>query len=267
MQESSLNKCKNWPRHEIFSKTRIPLETSFFVRLDGWRFKRLSRTIKAEKPFDDKFAKCVVYSGRILFTKSFNPTLVYVASDELNILFLDRGPFSRRVEKTNSVLTGLISSAFSLNPQRFFDEKPVVAFDSRVVVASTEEKIVEYLSWRQINAWRNHNNAYAYYNAYAYWMFYKMGYKPSKIARKLKGLRTEELHEVMFKQGVNLAKTPQWQRRGILMYKQPFSKKVENHTVTRWMIRENWNLPLFTSKEGAKLIHQILKWAKEKRKN
>ena len=261
MQESSLNKYQNWPKHEIFSKTCIPPETSFLIRLDGWRFQKLSEMIKAEKPFDEKFAKCVVSSGKILFTNSFSPTLIYVASDELNILFLNSDPFRRRVEKINSVLAGLISSAFSLNTQKFFEEKPVVAFDSRVVVASTEEKIVEYLSWRQMNAWRNHNNAYAY------WVFHKMGYKPSKIARKLKGLRTEELHEIMFKQGVNLAKTPQWQRRGILMHKQPFSKKVENHTVTRWMIRENWNLPLFTSKKGAKLIHQILNWTKEKRKN
>jgi len=261
MQESSLNKYKNWPKHEIFSKTRIPPETSFFVRLDGWRFKKLSRTIKAEKPFDEKFAKCVVYSGKILFTKSLNPALVHVASDELNILFLNSGPFSGRVEKTNSLLAGLISSAFSLDTQRFFDEKSIVAFDSRVIVASTEEKIVEYLSWRQMNAWRNHNNAYAY------WVFRKIGYEPSKIARELKGLRTEELHEIMFKQGVNLVKTPQWQRRGILIYREPFSKKVEKHIVTRWMIRENWNLPLFTSKKGAKMIHQILRWTKEKRKN
>jgi tRNA(His) guanylyltransferase len=261
MQESSLNKYENWPKHEIFSKTCIPPETSFFVRLDGWRFQKLSEMMESEKPFDEKFAKCVVSSGKILFTKSFNPSLIYVASDELNILFLDSGPFRRRVEKIDSVLAGLISSAFSLSAQKFFDEKLVAAYDSRVVVTSTEEKIVEYLSWRQMNAWRNHNNAYAYS------VFHKIGHKPSEIARRLGGTRTEELHEIMLKHGANLAKTPQWQRRGILMYRQPFSKQVETHKVTRRMIRENWNLPLFTSKKGAQLIHQILQWTKEKRKN
>ncbi|MDH5754546.1 MAG: tRNA 5'-guanylyltransferase [Candidatus Bathyarchaeota archaeon] len=252
MQESSWNKYKNWPKHEIFSKTCIPPEISFFIRLDGWKFRKLSETIKAEKPFDKKFAKCLVSSGKILFKKGFNPALIYVASDELNTLFLNAAPFRRRIEKINSVLASLVSNAFSLNLQRFFNEKRAIAFDSRIVVASTEEKMMEYLSWRQINAWRNHNNAYAY------WIFREMGYKPVEISKKLKGLKTEELHEIVFGQGVNLAKTPQWQRRGIFIYKHPFLKKTKNHLVTRWKLEENWNLPLFTSREGVKLIQQIL---------
>jgi len=260
MQESSSNKYKNWSKHEIFSRTYIPPETPFFVRLDGWKFRKLSETLKAEKPFDKKFAKSLVSSGKILFKKGFNPALIYVASDELNVLFLNAAPFRRRIEKINSVLASLISSAFSLNLQKFFNEKHVTAFDSRIIVASTEEKIMEYLAWRQINSWRNHNNAYAY------WIFRKMGYKPAEISKKLKGLKTEELHEIMFRQGVNLAKTPQWQRRGILIYKQPFLKKAKNHPVTRWKVEEHWKLPLFTSREGVKLIQQILEWTRQKRK-
>ncbi len=260
MQESSLNRHKNWSKHEIFSKTCIPPETPFFLRLNGWRFKKLSEALKAEKPYDKKIEKCLVSSGKMLFSKGFNPTLIYVASDELNILFLNANPFRRRVEKIDSVSAGLISSAFSSNIQKTFSEKTVVAFDSRVVVTSTKEKIVEYLSWRQMNTWRNHNNAYAY------WVFRKMGYKPPKIAKKLIGLKTEELHEIMLRQSINLTKTPLWQRRGILIYKQPFLKKVENRLRTRWKIRKNWNLPLFTSKNGTQLIQQILEWTKEKRK-
>ena len=202
MQESSLNKYKNWPKHEIFSRTCIPPEASFFIRLDGWKFRRLSESLKAEKSFDEQFAKCLVSSsGKILFNKGFNPALIYVASDELNILFLNVSPFRRRIEKINSVLASLISSVFSLNLQKFFNEKRAIAFNSRIVIASTEEKMMEYLAWRQIDAWRNHNNAYAY------WIFRKMGHKPAEISKKLKGLKTEELHEMMFRQGVNLAKT------------------------------------------------------------
>jgi len=36
-----------------------------------------------------------------------------------------------------------------------------------------------------------------------------MGYQSAEIAKKLKGLKTKKFHEMMFKQGVNLAKTPQ----------------------------------------------------------
>jgi len=260
MQESSLNKYKNWSKNEIFSKTCILPETSFFIRLDGWRFRKLSETIKAEKPFDEKFAKCLVSSGKILFRKGFNPALIYVASDELNILFINAAPFSGRIEKLNSVLACLVSSAYSLNLQSFFNKKQVAAFDSRIVITSSVEKIIEYLSWRQTNTWRNHNNTYAY------WIFRKIGYKPAEIAKKLKGLKSKEFHEIMFKQGVNLAKTPQWQRRGILTYKQPFLKKTKNSLVERWRIKEDWNLPLFTTKDGAELIQRILEWTEQKRK-
>lgn len=260
MQESSLNKYKNWPKHEIFSKSCIPPETAFFVRLDGWKFRKLSETIKTEKPFDKKFAKCLVSSGKILFKKGFTPALVYVVSDEINILFLNAAPFRGRIEKVNSVLASLVSSAFRRSLQKFFNKENIAVFDSRIVVVSTDEKIMEYLAWRQTNNWRNHNNAYAY------WVFHKMGYKPLEISKKLKGLKTEELHEIMFRQGVNLAKTPQWQRRGILVYKQPFLRKVENRFVTRWKINENWKLPLFTSGDGVKLIKQILEWTRQKRK-
>jgi len=254
MQESSLSEYKNWSKHEIFSKVCIPPEISFFIRLDGWKFKKLSETLKTKRPFDEKFAKCLVFSGKILFEIGFSPAFIYVASDELNILFLNAAPFRGRIEKVNSVLAGLVSSAFALNMQKFYKKESVAAFDSRIVVISNDEKIVEYLAWRQTNTWRNHNNAYAH------WVLRRLGHKPSEISRKLRGVKTEELNDMMFKQGVNLAKTPQWQRRGILIYKEPFPRKSRSQIVTRWRIREDWMLPLFTAEQGTNLIKQILDW-------
>lgn len=254
MQESSWNEYKHWPKHEIFSKTCIPPTTPFFIRLDGWNFKRISEKLNTEKPFDKKFAKCIVFSGKILFQSGFSPALICVASDELNILFLNAAPFRGRIEKINSVVAGLISSAFTLNLQKYFNKENVVAFDSRIVVVSDSKKIIEYLAWRQMNAWRNHNNAYVY------WILRKLGHKPSKISKKLRGLKTEELHEMMFRQGVNLAVTPQWQRRGILIHKEPFLRKFGGQFVTRWRLKEEWELPLFTSKQGVALVKQILDW-------
>jgi len=148
MQESFSNEYKNWPKHEIFSKSCIPPETAFFVRLDGWKFRKLSETIKTEKPFDKKFAKCLVSSGKILFKKGFTPALVYVVSDEINILFLNAAPFRRRIEKVNSVLTSLVSSAFTLSLRKFFNKENIAAFDSRIIVVSTDKKIMQYLAWR-----------------------------------------------------------------------------------------------------------------------
>jgi tRNA(His) 5'-end guanylyltransferase len=255
MRELYWNKGSNSSKHEIFSQLHVPPDTPFFVRLDGRRFQAISKKVYAEKPFDERFAKCLVASARAMFQGGFNPALVYVASDEINALFFYTAPFRRRIEKTNSILAGVASSAFSLNVAKFFKKTLVAAFDSRIIVSS-QEKITEYLTWRQMDAWRNHNNAYAY------WLLRRIGHKPSEAAKILKGLKTKDLHEILFRHGVNLSQTPSWQRRGILVYREPYQKQVKNRIVTRRRIIENWNLPLFSSKEGQSLISKSLSGAK-----
>jgi tRNA(His) guanylyltransferase len=259
MQESYWNRSSNHSKHEIFSQLQVPPDTPFFTRLDGRRFQAISEKVGADKPFDERFAKCLVASARALFESNFNPTLVYVASDEINVLFLHAAPFRRRIEKTNSILAGIASSAFSLSAAKLFKKTLITAFDSRIIVSS-QEKVTEYLTWRQRDAWRNHNNAYAY------WLFRRNGYKPSEATKKLKGLRTKDLHEILFSHGTKLTQTPAWQRRGILLYREPYQKRVKNQIATRRQIKENWNLPLFSSKEGKDLIRQILRWAEPQRR-
>ncbi len=255
MRESYSNKGSNHSKHEIFSKLQIPPTTPFFARLDGRRFKAISEKIGAKKTFDKRFAKCLVKSARAVYRGGFNPVLIYVASDELNVLFLYTSPVRRRVEKINSVLAGIASSAFSLSLLKNFEKNSITSFDSRII-SSSSDKIIEYLLWRQRDAWRNHNNAYAY------WLFRKIGHKPSKAAKMLKGLKSRDLHEILFRHGINLAKTPAWQRRGILIYREPYQKQVGNCVVTRRRIKENWELPLFSSEKGQTLIQKILELAK-----
>ncbi len=246
------NKSVNPSEHETFFRLEIPPETPFFIRLDGWRFQAISQAVNTQKPFDQNFAICLVTSGRALFQINLNPTLVYVASDEINTLFLRAAPFGRRVEKIDSVSAEVVSSAFSLCIQKLFNKTVTAAFDSRIILSPSQKKIIEYLTWRQKDAYRNHNNAYAY------WLLRKKGHTPSETAKMLKGLKTEDVDETLSAQGINLAKTPSWQRRGILVYKEPYKKQVKNHVITRKQIKENWKLPLFSSTEGRRLIQQIL---------
>jgi tRNA(His) 5'-end guanylyltransferase len=241
--------------NEVFSKLQIPTDTPFFVRLNGRRFQAVSEKLKAEKPFDKKFTKCLVKAGKAIFQENLNPALIYVASDEINVLFANCAPFNRRVEKINSVLAGIVSSVFALNALRLFKKSLTVAFDSRIIVVP-EEKSVNYLTWRQLDAWRNHNNAYAY------WLQRKMGHKLKEAAKTLKGLKTDELRQLLLQHGVNLAKTPAWQRRGALVYRCPYRKRRETRMVTRWRVVENWNLPVFSSKEGKAFIQQVVEWHK-----
>jgi len=94
-----LNSLENLMGNEIFSKTSIPHRAGFFVRLDGGKFRKLFEVVGAEKPFDEKFAKCLVYAGRTLFEKGLSPTLIYIVSDELNILFANWTSFHGRLRK------------------------------------------------------------------------------------------------------------------------------------------------------------------------
>jgi tRNA(His) 5'-end guanylyltransferase len=261
MPESSLNENADpeQTKDDIFSQLQVPPHKPFFVRLDGRRFQIVAEKLRTTKPFDKKFADCLVASGKAIFQAGFNPALIYIASDEINTFFTYTAPFNRRVEKINSVLSGTVSSTFSLNVLKVFNKDLTVAFDSRIIITS-RGKAFQYVTWRQRDLWRNHNNAYAY------WMLRKTGRKPSEAAKKLKGLKAKELHDFLFKHGVNLAKTPSWQRRGILIHKQPYQKQLETTTVTRWRIEENWNLPLFITAEGKALLQQILEWTKPNKK-
>lgn len=113
-QGLSLNNYVYLAKNEVFSKASVPLGTCFFVRLDGWKSRRLSEAVGAEKPFDEKFVRCLVSSGKLLFKVGFNPALVYAVSDELNILFMSSAPFNGRIEKIDSITSSLVSSAFAI---------------------------------------------------------------------------------------------------------------------------------------------------------
>jgi tRNA(His) 5'-end guanylyltransferase len=73
-------------------------------------------------------------------------------------------------------------------------------------------------------------------------------------------MSSSELHELMFSHGVNLAKTPAWQRRGILVHKQGYEKEGVDRmsarpiTTRRSKVVQNWDLPIFKSPQGREML-------------
>ena len=55
---------------------------------------------------------------------------------------------------------------------------------------------------------------------------------------ELRGMKEHEIHELVFAKGINLARTPVWQRRGVMIYRK------EGKVVA------DWELPLFRSPDG-----------------
>jgi tRNA(His) 5'-end guanylyltransferase len=237
--------------YEIFSNlATIP---PVFVRLDGRAFHGLTKNFGFAKPFDDRFCSAMVAACRALVAKSgLAPVFAYTFSDEISLYFTGL-PFSGRVEKIDSVAASYAASALTL---ALAADEPL-AFDARIVQA-TPETAIEYMTGRQDEAWRNHLNSYCQQALIA------EGMDATDAARKLKGLPASELHELMHKRGLNLAKTPAWQRRGILVCKKEEEKAgynpvTDEHVmVTRSRVAEDRDLPLFSTPEGQAFLKKLV---------
>jgi tRNA(His) 5'-end guanylyltransferase len=190
---------------------------------------------------------------RLLVGESgLTPVFAYTFSDEIS-LYLTELPFSGRVEKIDSVAASYAASALTLA----LGTKEPLAFDARIVQA-TPESAIEYMTGRQDEAWRNHLNSYCQQ------ALISEGMDGTDAARILKGMPAQELHEMMHKRGVNLAKTPAWQRRGVLVCKKEIQKDgynpvtKEHVTVTRSRVTADRDLPLFTTPDGQAFLKKLV---------
>lgn len=102
-------------------------------------------------------------------------------------------------------------------------------------------------------------------NAYCQYILVREGMTRKEAAAFLKGRPAREMHEVAFSRGVNLAETPAWQRRGILVRKR--ERKVKGFNPRAGKVEESYrsevvtdrNLPVFASPEGRALLSSILR--------
>jgi len=225
MQRKSA-KSSSW---EIYSGlcARAPLA----VRVDGRGFKKILEDRR--KPYDIDFAGSMVDSVKTFFQDSgLSPDLSFTFSDEISLIFLEL-PLSGRVEKIDSLIAGFFSAALSLNLGR------LVSMDCRIIPLCRSE-ICEYLEERQNEAWRNHVFSYGFY------MLRQEGQSPTEAMERLRGLNESQIHELVFQKGINLAKTPAWQRRGIMIYRK------------NGVVEADWQIPLFSSKDGKDLVAGII---------
>jgi Uncharacterized conserved protein len=184
------------------------------VRADGRNFRRVLSG-EFEKPYDERFAKGMAEAVAIFFkTSGFDPKLAYIFSDEIN-LFFPQVPFKGRIEKLDSVIAGFLASALTI----VLDFKDAIAFDARVIPVCSREDVWGYLVQRQAEAWRNHINAYGYYG------LQESGLSEKEAEERLKGMKAVQVHELLFRTGINLNETPRWQRRGILIAKERYEKR------------------------------------------
>jgi len=214
---------------EIYSQLKV--RSPIVVRADGRAFKKILEDCK--KPYDLDFARCMVRAAERLFLDSgIAPNLAFTFSDEINMVF-HQAPFAGRVEKLDSVIAGFLSASLSLDLGR------MVCMDCRII-ALCENEIIDYLVERQDETWRNHVFSYGFY------MLMKEGLTAFAAMQRLRGMKESEIHELVFQKGINLAKTPVWEKRGVLVY-----RKDER-------LVQDWEPKLFREEDGHKLLRSIL---------
>ena len=243
---------------EIFSNLKVPCGSKIIIRADGRNFSGLSNILELERPYDKFFANLMIDVCSDFFVE-FSPMLIFTFSDEINVL-LSEIPFNGRVEKLNSVFASFISGSFTKNISKYLNHfnkaepsnlKPI-SFDSRVIPLS-DTGVIEYFKNRQNEAWRN------CLNGYSYWKL-REEHGKSRAVEILNKKKSSELHEILFERGLNMSELPQWQRRGIGLYKKdisingynPINK--ENVTSNRSKIYKNWELPLFDNEFFNKIL-------------
>ncbi|MBO6110462.1 MAG: guanylyltransferase, partial [Methanobrevibacter sp.] len=193
-------------------------------------------------PYDENFYKVMSEVCRDLF-EEFSPLFVYTFSDEISLVF-DKLPFDGRIEKINSVIASFTSSSFVIHYNTDFKKPP--AFDSRIIPINDED-ILKYFRWRQDESWRNCVNSHG--------ISYLKSKYPNNVANeKINGMNLNDIHELLFQNGINLNDIDIYKKRGIGVYRKNkkivgFNKKEnKDQTSYRSYVYIDWKLPKFSEK-------------------
>ena len=225
--------------YEVYSSLKVPINSKVIVRLDGRAFHKLASDLKLVKPYDRNFYQVMAVVCEDLF-REFSPSFVYTFSDEISLL-LNNIPFDGRIEKINSVMAGFASSSFVIHYDVDFKKPP--AFDSRIIPINDED-ILDYFRWRQDESWMNCVNSHGI-------SYLKTKYSNNEANDKINGMKLNEIHELLFQNGINLNDIETYKKRGIGIYRKNkkvvgFNKKEnKNQTSYRSYVFTDWELPIF----------------------
>lgn len=241
---------KEMKDREIYSDLKV--FPPFAVRIDGRGFRRALDLLALKKPYDERFARAMANCVEVFFKDSgLNPLIAFTFSDEINLFFYEI-PYNNRIEKIDSIIPAFISSALTIQ----LNLQNPIAFDSRIIPLGKED-IYKYLLWRQAETWRNHVSSYGYYT------LRETGLSENEAAQRLKNMKASEVHELVFRHGINLAETPVWQRCGILIYREVYEKlgydpvRRIDVKAERTKIIQEWDPPIFKTEEGRILVDRL----------
>ena len=141
----------------------------------------------------------------------------YTQSDEISLLFHPTvETFQRKLRKYDSILAGEASAKFSLLLGSH------AAFDARISQLPRVSDVVDYFRWRNEDANRNA------LNGHCYWLLRKQGQSVGAATSFMAGKSVAEKNELLFQHGINFNDVPLWQKRGVGVYWEGYTKAARN---------------------------------------
>jgi len=189
--------------YENRTRTFLPRRTFTIIRIDGKAFHTYTRGLK--RPFDQDLIDDMDATTKFLCEGIQGVKFGYIQSDEISLLLTDFEKvttdawFDGNVQKMASISASMATGKFNELRAMRCVKKRLAFFDSRVFTIPSEEEVINYFIWRQQDATRNSIQSVGY-SLYPH--------------EKLKGVKTDEMQEYIFKKGVNWNDFPIGQKRG-----------------------------------------------------
>ena len=222
---------------ESFRTLRLLPGAWTVVRVDGRAFSQFTAP-RFAKPFDAHLRDRMIATASALL-QELHGIYTYTQSDEISVLFPPQWQlFDRRLEKIVSISASLASATFTQA-----GGEPV-QFDSRVWLGTTEQDVIDYFRWRQLDATR------CALHGWCYWTLRQQGDSAPQAAQRLNGKGAAFMNELLFQAGINFNDLPAWQRRGIGLYWETYPKagfnphRQEAVTTTRRRLKVKLDLPM-----------------------
>lgn len=192
-------------RYRSYLLRRVPA----IIRLDGKAFHTLTKN--CQRPFDHQFMSTMDIVTKQLFSSIPGCIAAYTQSDEISLLLQDyenintEAWFDYNVQKLVSISAAMASVAFSIS----FDREGF--FDARCFSIPKEE-VANYFYWRAKDCERNSIQMVAR-------TFYSH--------EELNNIKTNDLHEYIYRAGSNWLNYPPRSRNGLFIYKNGDRNKEE----------------------------------------
>jgi len=213
------NRMKGYEKEFDFT---IPASSRVILRLDGNSFSKLTRS-HFVAPFDDRF-KDSMYRAAIAVLEYCHGKIAYVQSDEINVLFDDRGEgneiLNNRIQKICSLVASACAVKFSKAASAATGEDIDAQFDCRCFAIPIDE-VIGYYVWRQRDAMKNAVNSIYYWKM-------RETMKSKAAEARSDGVSNDEKEAILDKEhGVKIGQYPLHYIRGAVVYNRTILTPIE----------------------------------------